>query len=80
MNYRQLSSIPGYLKGKRFVDLFFLALIMYLLSGCAANVTRSLPYTQVHPHIIDTVPYVKGSYLGIMPFDSKETEIGGGHH
>jgi hypothetical protein len=75
-----VSYIPDYLKGKRFVYLFLLALSLYLLSGCAANVTRSLPYTQILPGIIDTAPYMKGSHLGIVPFDSRETEIGGGHH
>jgi len=74
------SSIPHYLKGKRLVDLVCLALSIYLLSGCAANVTRSLPYTQVHPQIIDTAPSVKASHLGVVPFESAETEIGGGHH
>jgi hypothetical protein len=75
-----VSSIPRFLKGKRGVELVCLALSLYLLSGCAANVTRSLPCTQVHPGIIDTAPYVKGSHLGIVPFESAETEIGGGHH
>jgi len=75
-----VSSIPRSLKGKRCVELVCLALSLYLLSGCAANVTRSLPCTQVHPQIIDTAPYVKGPHLGIVPFESAEIEIGGGHH
>jgi len=77
---KALSSILDYLKGKPLVDALLLALSLYLFSGCAANLTRSLPYTQVHPNKIDTAPCVKGSHLGILFFDSKEAEIEGGHH
>jgi len=50
------------------------------LTGCAANLTRSLPYTQVHPTTIETPLRFKGSHIGILEFDSKDVEIEGGHH
>ena len=52
----------------------------YLLSGCAANVTRSRPFTQVRPDIIDIAPNLKCCRLGIVLFGHKDTKIEGGHH
>jgi hypothetical protein len=52
----------------------------YVLSGCAANVTRSLPVTQVRPSMVDIAPSLKSSRLGIVLFAHKDTKIEGGHH
>jgi hypothetical protein len=57
-----------------------LILGLYLFTGCAANVTRSRPFTQVRPDIIDIAPNLKSCRLGIVLFDYKDTKIEGGHH
>jgi hypothetical protein len=57
-----------------------LILGLHLLSGCAANVTRSRPFTQVRPDIIDIAPNLRSCRLGIVLFDHKDTKIEGGHH
>jgi len=52
----------------------------YVLSGCAANITKSLPATQVRPGIVDIAPNLKSSRLGIVLFAHKDAKIEGGHH
>ena len=52
----------------------------YVLSGCAANITRSLPVTQVRPSMVDIAPNLKSSRLGIVLFAHKDAKIEGGHH
>ena len=52
----------------------------YVLSGCAANVTRSIPVTPVRPGMVDIAPNLKSSRLGIVLFAYKDAKIEGGHH
>ena len=60
--------------------LSLLLVSVYALSGCAANVTRSLPCTQIRPNKVDVAPRLKDSQLAVVPFDSRNTKIKGGHH
>ncbi len=67
-------------KGNLPFGLMLLLMVPFLVIGCAANVTRSLPCTPVHPGITDTAPTLKGSRLGVLLFDYSEAKIEGGHH
>ncbi|MCD6265744.1 MAG: hypothetical protein J7K02_07255 [Deltaproteobacteria bacterium] len=60
--------------------LSLLLVSLYALSGCAANVTRSLPCTQIRPNKVDVAPPLKHSQLAVLPFDTRDTKIEGGHH
>jgi hypothetical protein len=75
-----LSCISIYPHRNLLLGTLLLILSPYLISGCAANLTRSLPCTKLHPDIIDTAPRLKGSHFDIVLFDSKEAKIEGGHH
>jgi len=70
----------NYLNRNLFLSALPLLLISYLLSGCAANLTRSIPVTPIHPDIIGLEPRFKNIHLGIQLFENKDAKIEGGHH
>jgi len=64
----------------RSLCLSLILLGVYVMSGCAANVTRSAPCTQLRPNMVQTPPLLKGCQLAVVQFDSENTKIDGGHH
>ena len=64
----------------RSLCLSLILLGVYVMSGCAANVTRSAPCTQLRPNMVQTPPLLKGCQLAVVQFDTSNTKIEGGHH
>ena len=64
----------------RFLCLSLILLGVYVMSGCAANVTRSAPCTQLRPNMVETAPLLQRCGLAVVEFDSENTKIEGGHH
>ena len=67
-------------KTYRLLYLSLIALGVYVMSGCAANVTRSAPCTQLHPNRVQAPPLLSGCRLAVVEFQSENTKIEGGHH
>jgi len=67
-------------KARRLLFLSLILLGAYIVSGCAANVTRSAPCTRLHPNRVQAPPLLSGCRLGVLQFDSENTKIEGGHH
>ena len=76
----------GDMKTKNFLNrnlslcLLSVFVSVFALCGCAANLTRSLPCTQIRPNIVNIAAQLKASKVGMVPFVSKTTRIEGGHH
>lgn len=64
----------------RLLRVSLILLGVYVMSGCAANVTRSAPCTQLRPNMVQAPPLLKGCQLAVVQFDSENTKIDGGHH
>lgn len=64
----------------RLLHVSLILLGVYVISGCAANVTRSAPCTQLRPNMVQAPPLLKGCQLAVVQFDSEDTKIEGGHH
>ena len=64
----------------RLLRVSLILLGVYVISGCAANVTRSAPCTQLRPNMVQAPPLLKGCQLAVVQFDSEDTKIEGGHH
>ena len=67
-------------KAWRLPCLSLILLGVYVMSGCAANVTRSAPCTQLRPNMVQTPTLLKGCQLAVVQFDSENTKIERGHH
>ncbi len=67
-------------KAYRLLCLSLILFGIYVMSGCAANVTRSAPCTQLRPNRVQAPPLLSGCRLGVVQFDSENTKIEGGHH
>lgn len=61
----------------RLLHVSLILLGVYVISGCAANVTRSAPCTQLRPNMVQAPPLLKGCQLAVVQFDSEDTKIEG---
>ncbi len=66
--------------GKKRLFLSLLIFSLILLSGCAANPTRTVPATPHNAEQVSLPSLLKARHIGLHLFDYKDTEIKGGHH